>query len=68
MSENKQPYDVLVAEEYTDRQSGEVKTSWNRVGVAFKNKDGETFSIIPAAGLAITGKCIIQKRKDREDA
>lgn len=66
MSDNKEPYDVLLPEEYTDG-NGEVKTSWTNVGVAFKNKDGETFSIIPASGLAITGKVIIRKRKERDE-
>lgn len=61
-----EPYDVLLPEEYTD-SNGEVKTSWSRVGVAFKNKDGETFSIIPATGIAITGKVIIRKRKERDE-
>lgn len=62
-----EPYDVLVPEEY-ETGNGEVKTNWTRVGVAFKNKDGETFSVIPAAGIAITGKCVIQKRKTNEQA
>lgn len=66
MSENKEPYDVLLPDEYTDG-NGEVKTSWSRVGVAFKNKDGDTFTIIPAAGLAITGKVIIRKRTARDE-
>lgn len=66
MSDTKEPYDVVVPEEYTD-SNGEVKTSWTRVGVAFKNKDGETFSVIPASGIAITGKVIIRKRKERDE-
>jgi hypothetical protein len=64
MSENKEPYDVLVAEEYTD-SNGEVKTSWSRVGVAFKNQ-GEGFSVIPVPGVALTGRFIIAKRKTRD--
>ena len=65
MSEIKEPYDVLVPEEY-ETSNGEVKTKWTRVGVAFKNQ-GDGFSVIPACGIALTGRFIIKKRSERDE-
>jgi len=39
-------YDVIVAKEYTTRQSGreEKKTAWNKVGRAWPSQTGESLS------------------------
>lgn len=39
-----QRYDVIAARKYRTRD-GEEKTAWTNVGVAFQNKDGQSFSI-----------------------
>lgn len=61
----KQPYDVLIAEEYTN-SNGEVKTKFYTVGVAFEREKGPGMSIEIAAGISITGRAVIMPRKSRE--
>jgi len=41
--------DAFTVREYTDKQSGEVKHDWNKIGVAFPNSDGKGFRIVLSA-------------------
>ena len=38
-------YDVCIGNKYTDKATGEEKTRWTRIGVAFLNDDGEKIGI-----------------------
>tara|TARA_R110002049_G_scaffold175705_1_gene342985 strand:+ start:1364 stop:1567 length:204 start_codon:yes stop_codon:yes gene_type:complete len=63
----KVPHDLLIGEKYTDKPTGEEKTSWHKVGVAFALETGG-FSCKVLDGLAVTGEFIIKERtaKDAE--
>ena len=37
-------YNLVIPEERTDKQSGEVKAYWHRVGSAFPQKSGKGYS------------------------
>ena len=56
--------DVLTAREYEDKASGQTKTSWTKVGTAFKARDGEGWNIILDA-LPVNGKLVM--REPRQD-
>lgn len=58
-------YNILIPEEYTDKQSGEVKTYWNRVGTMFENK-GEGFTLRIPEGVSITGRVVVLPRGAKE--
>lgn len=62
---SKTPHDVLIGEEYKDKTTGEVKTSWTKVGTVFQDENGG-FSGSMTAGLALSGKFIIRERKKRD--
>ena len=43
------------------------KTYWTRVGVAFKpHKDGEGFTAMIAAGIAVSGEIVFRKPRPEE--
>ena len=67
MSDEKKPYNILVAREYTTG-NGEVKTRFHDAGVAFKTKSGEGFNCEVVDGLALTGRFVILPRSDRPSA
>ncbi len=48
-------YNLVIPEEYNDKSTGEVKTSWHRVGKAFSN-EGDGFSLLIPEGVSITGR------------
>lgn len=58
-------YDVLSPHEYT--QGEEKKTSWTRVGAAFKTNDGEGFNIELTPNLAVSGRLVIREYKPRTE-
>jgi len=59
----KQPYDLLVGNDYED--AGEKKTSWHRAGVAFALDNGG-FSCEVLNGVALTGRFILKERKAKD--
>lgn len=68
MIDSNKTYDILSVEEYTDKQSGEVKSRFTRVGVAFDNKDGNGQSLIIPAGISLSGRITTKLRTSKEDA
>jgi hypothetical protein len=63
--ENTMIYDILVAEDYCDKE-GLLKTAWRAVGTAFdakKGGGGVNGKLFP--NLAVTGPFIIRPRKER---
>ena len=57
----KTPHDILIAEKYTDSNTGEEKTSWTKAGVCFAMDNGGYSGEI-TSGLALSGKFIIKER------
>jgi len=72
MSKNKQPtattdrYDVYVVDEYTDK-TGEEKSNWTRIGIAWPHKDGKGFNAELRA-LPVSGKLVIRRYEAQEQA
>ena len=60
-------WNIIVAEEYEVKGTGEVKTAYHRAGVAFQNKQGGFNCKVPK-GMALTGEFIILPRKERSAA
>ncbi len=56
-------FNLLVPEERTDKNSGEVKTFYHRVGTAFKHGKGEGFNLVIPKGVSISGKVLMFPRK-----
>ena len=59
-------FDIVVAEEYELKDTGEVKTAFHRVGVAFPLKDGGLRCQLPA-GIGLTGNFLVFPRKARAE-
>lgn len=57
-------WNIVVAEEYEIKGTGEVKTAYHRVGVAFELKQGGLRCVLPQ-GIGLTGDFLIFPRKDR---
>lgn len=55
-------YNLVIPEERTDKQSGEVKTYWHRVGTAFTQKSGKGFNIVIPEGVSISGRVLMLER------
>lgn len=64
---SKEVYDLLLIEEYTDKNSGEIKKRFHNVGTAFDNQDGNGQSIIIPAGISLSGR-LVTKRRNRGGA
>lgn len=58
------PFNLLHVREY--ESNGKKKTVYTRIGVAFEINGG--FAVQVDDGLALTGKAIIQPRKERDEA
>lgn len=56
--------DVLTAREYEDKATGQTKTSWTKIGTAFKARDGEGWNVILDA-FPVSGKLML--REPRQD-
>lgn len=65
MADNNKPYDVLSVEEWTDEGTGEVKTRFRNVGVAFDNSNGDGQTLIIPSGINLSGKIITKQRRER---
>ena len=59
-------YNLVIPEERTDKQSGEVKTFWHRVGSAFPQKSGQGFALVIPDGVAISGRVLMLERGQNE--
>jgi len=57
--------DAFTVREYTDKQSGEVKHDWNKIGVAFPNSDGKGFRIVLSA-LPLDGVIVLRVFEPKE--
>lgn len=57
-------YNLLIPEERTDKQSGEVKTFWHRAGSAFPQKNG--FALVIPEGMSISGRVLMMERTAKE--
>ena len=64
MSKNSTIFNVIVPEEYTDK-NGEVKKLYHRVGTAFEIESGGMSVVIPE-GLSVSGRFVILPRKENE--
>lgn len=60
-------FDALAVEEYEDKRTGEKKSRFYRIGVAFPSKDGDGFNVILGA-FPCGGKMLIRKARERDDA
>lgn len=60
-------FNAFITEEYEDKNTGEVKTSFTRVGTAFPHKKGNGFNLVIPDGLAISGRVLITERKNKDD-
>lgn len=65
MATDNTPHSILVFREYTDKQSGEVRSRSHEVGTAFKTKDGAGFNCQLVEGIALTGRFTILPRTSR---
>ena len=61
-------YDALIAEEYTDKKTGEEKARFHRVGTLFPAKDGDGFNLEIPPGLSLSGRVLCRPRKDKTRA
>ena len=60
-------FNAYITEDYTDKNTGEEKTSFTRVGTAFPHKKGNGFNLVIPDGLAISGRILITERKSQDD-
>jgi hypothetical protein len=60
-------FDAFTVREYTDKQSGEVRHDWNKIGVAFPNSDGKGFRIVLSA-LPLDGVIVMRLNEPKEAA
>lgn len=58
-------YNLLIPEERTDKESGEVKTFWHRCGSMFENK-GDGFTAVIPEGMSLSGRVVILPRGAKE--
>ena len=58
-------HNLLIPEERTDKQSGEVKTYWHNVGSAFPNRSGKGFALVIPEGMSISGRVIMLPRDEK---
>jgi len=58
-------WNIVVPEEYEVRSTGEVKTAYHQVGVAWQLKGGG-FSCKLPAGIGLTGHFLLFPRKEKE--
>ena len=59
-------FNLVIPEEYTKKDTGEVKTQWHRVGKAFSHESGKGFTLSIPEGVAITGKVLMLERNAQE--
>ena len=59
-------FDVVGLTEYEDRKSGEKKTRYTRLGVAFPLKDGSPGMTVRLDALPVSGNLIIKPKQDRQ--
>jgi hypothetical protein len=55
-------FEAFGVEEYEDKSSGEAKTRWTRIGVAFVNPDSITVQL---NAYPVTPKIVLMKPKDK---
>ena len=56
-------HDVLTTDEYQDKKTGETKTKWIRVGVAWPSRSGDGFDLRLNA-LPVNGKLFVRPKRD----
>ncbi|MDD9911402.1 MAG: hypothetical protein OXR62_17170 [Ahrensia sp.] len=59
-------YNLLIAEERKNKDTGEVKTFWHRVGSAFPHKQGDGFNLVIPEGLSLSGRVVMFPRDAKE--
>lgn len=67
MSDKKQVYDVVVFEEYTDKE-GVVKSKSYQIGAAFESKDSNAMNVVLPPGISVSGRFTILPRKEKTEA
>ena len=60
-------YNLSIPEERKDKETGEVKTIWHRVGSGFEQKGGGVALVIPP-GVSISGRVLMFERDKAEPA
>ena len=58
-------FNLLIPEERTNKQSGEVKTYWHNVGTAFQKKN-KGFDLVIPQGVSISGRVLMLPRDEKE--
>lgn len=66
-TDKKTIYDIVVFEEYTDRD-GNKKSKSYQVGAAFESKDSNALNCVVPDGISLSGRFTILPRKDKTDA
>lgn len=61
-----QVFDVVGLTEYEDRKSGDKKTRYTRIGVAFPLKDGTPGMTVRLDALPVSGTLLIKPKQDRQ--
>ena len=64
---SKPTHDVLLAEEYTTKDNGEVKTHFTNIGSAWQSEKG-AISCDLRAGLAVSGRFVILPKKEKSES
>lgn len=59
-------YNLVIAEEYNDKTTGEQKTYWHRVGRAFSHESGTGHTLRIPPGVALSGKVLMLEQGEKE--
>ncbi len=61
-------FNVCVVTEKTDKETGEVKTFWTKVGAAFPSfKEGEGYRVQITDGISVSGQLVVIPPKAKPD-
>ena len=58
-------YNLLIPEENKNKETGEVKTFWHKVGSAFPHRSGKGFNLVIPEGVSISGRVMMLERDQK---
>ncbi|MEO1476766.1 MAG: hypothetical protein AAFS13_10335 [Pseudomonadota bacterium] len=61
-------YNLLIPEERADKDTGETRTFWHKVGTVFPHRKGDGFNVIIPDGISVSGRVMILPRSEKGDA
>lgn len=56
-----------IAHVVTDAKSPEGKSIWHRIGAVWPHKDGIGFDLVVTDGIAVSGRVVCTKPKDKPE-